>query len=239
MLRATSVADRPSHSVKHNTELLCLLKQNAFAGRPFAILAKIPLMSGKAIRMRAWTRQVPQVWDEINNTGRYLVREEYVRAKNAEISDYYIGLYRWLTEMCRGRVQMPAEAQFPIWLALTEEQRLPAAPNTISLTLDVPDEHLFVLDYDRWGYRVNLWYVPRDAADEAAHNEELARFGIGNEAALISGELGNHYPMLKRKIESSWQRVLAAPNPRMDLNVGAIWEILPEWVQEVEIYEGA
>ena len=185
----------------------------------------------------AWTRQVPQVAEELERTGRYLVLEEYVRAKNAEISDYYIGLYRWLTEMCRGRVDMPADAKFPIWLALTEEQRLRNAPGTISLTLDVPEQNLFVLDYDRWGYRVNLWYVPRDADDERAHNEELARYGIGNEAALITGELGNHYPMMKRKIEASWQRILEAPNERMDLNVGVIWEIRPEWVKEIEVYE--
>lgn len=187
--------------------------------------------------MRAWTRQVPQVWDEIQTTGRYRVLEEYVRAKNADISDYYIELYRWLTAMCRSRVAMPDDAEFPIWLALTEAQRLAPTPNTISLTLDVPEESLFILDYDRWGYRVNHWYVPRDAADEAAHNRELERFGIANEAALITGEIGNHYPALKRKIQASWQRIFEAPNPRMDYNVGVIWEILPEWVVEVEAYE--
>lgn len=186
--------------------------------------------------VKAWTRQVPQVWDELQRTGRYLVLEEYVRAKNAEISDYYIELYRWLTEMCRSRVNIPDDAKFPIWLALTEEQRLPAAPDTMSLTLEVPEDVLFVLDYDLWGYRVNLWYVPRDAADEKAHNEELKRYGIGNEAALITGELGNHFPAIKRKIQNSWMRTLEAPNPRADLNVGVIWEILPEWVQEVEMY---
>ena len=195
--------------------------------------------NGTELRMatiRTWTRQVPQVWDEIESTGRYLVKEEYVRAKNAEISDYYIELYRWLTEMCRSKVDIPADAKFPIWLALTEEQRLPAAPGTISLTLDVPENVLFMLDYDRWGYRVNHWYVPRNAADEAAHNKELERFGIGNEAALITGELGNFHPALKRKIQSSWARTVEAPNPRLDLNVGVIWEILPEWIYEVEQY---
>ena len=186
--------------------------------------------------VRAWTRQVPQVKDEIDRTGHYLVREEYVREKNAEISDYYIELYRWLTEMCRSHVNMPEDAKFPIWLALTEAQRLPPAPGTMSFTLDVPEESLFILDYDKWGYRVNHWYVPRDAADEAAHNEELKRFGIGNEAALITGEQGNFYPALKRKIQASWTRVIEAPNPRMDYNVGCIWEILPEWVVETELY---
>ena len=184
-----------------------------------------------------WTRQVPQVWEEIQSTGRYLVLEEYVRAKNLEISDYYIELYRWFTEQARSRVSMPDDAKFPIWLALCQEQRLPEAPGTISLTLEVPDAALMVVDYDKWGYRVNHWYVPKDAEDEAAHNEELARFGIGNEASLITGEQGNFYPALKRKIQASWSRVFDSPNPRMDLNVGAIWEILPEWVKEVEVYE--
>ena len=40
-----------------------------------------------------WTRQVPQVMEEIERTGRYVVREEYVRAKNDTISDYYLGLH--------------------------------------------------------------------------------------------------------------------------------------------------
>lgn len=184
-----------------------------------------------------WTRQVPQVWDEIQETGRYLVLEEYVRAKNLEISDYYIELYRWFTEEARKHVNVPSDAKFPIWLSLTEEQRLGPALHTISLTLDIPEDHMVIVDYDKWGYRVNHWYVPKDEADERAHDEELKRFGIGNEASLITGEAGNFYPSLKRKIQSSWSRVFESPNPRMDLNVGAVWEIRPEWVVEVEIYD--
>ena len=185
----------------------------------------------------AWTRQVPQVWEEIQRTGTYLVLEEYVRAKNLEISDYYIGLYRWLTESCRPLVpSMPAEAKFPVWLALTEAQRLGEAENTISLTLEVPRDALFIIDYDKWGYRVNDWYVPRDAADEAAHNEELERLGIANEAMLIITDKGNYYPAMKSKIVRSWQRVLEGPNQNMDNNVGVIWEIKREWVKDVEFY---
>ena len=185
----------------------------------------------------AWTRQVPQVWDEIQQTGRYLVLEEYVRAKNAEISDYYIELYRWFTEEARKRIDMPEEARFPIWLALCEEQRLAPASDTISLTLELPESSVMIVDYDKWGYRVNHWYVPLDADDERAHNEELERYGIGNEAALITGQQGNFYPALKRKIQASWSRVFDPPNPRMDLNVGTIWEIRREWVKDVEVYD--
>ncbi len=187
--------------------------------------------------LRAWTRQVSQVWDEIQETGRYLVLEEYVRAKNLEISDYYIELYRWFTEQARSRVDMPAEARFPVWLALTEAQKLGPAPGTVQFMLEIPEEHVLVVDYDKWGYRVNHWYIPTDAADEAAFNNELERFGIGNEALLITGEQGNFYPALKRKIQSSWQRVFEAPNPNMDMNVGTVWEIRREWVKDIEFYD--
>ena len=51
----------------------------------YILIPKVPAMT----TVKAWTRQVPQVWEELQQTGRYLVKEEYVRAKNAEISDYY------------------------------------------------------------------------------------------------------------------------------------------------------
>lgn len=186
----------------------------------------------------AWTRQVPEVWDEIQKTGRYMVKEEYVRTKNGDISDYYLAMYRWLSHGCQSRVaDFPEGADLPIWLALTENQRLGAVENAISLTLEVPRSSLFVLDYDRWGYRLNNWYVPTDAEDERRHNEELERMGIGNEAALIDSQKGNFYPALKTKIIRSWDRVFEHPNPDMNLNVGIIWEIRPEWVKEVEFYD--
>lgn len=185
----------------------------------------------------AWTRQDAAVMDELERTGHYQVREEYVRIKNGSISDYYLGLYHWLTQGCRSRVAMPPDATLPIWLALTEAQKLGAAPGCVTLELEVPEESLFVLDYDLWGYRVNNWYIPRDPADERAHNDELARMGIANEALLVMGEQGNYYPQLRTKLTRSWERVFEGPNEDMDHNVGVIWEIRPEWVRDVVRYE--
>ena len=190
--------------------------------------------------MIAWTRQVPQVWDELQSTGRYRVKEEYVRAKNMEISDYYLKLYRWLTNGCKSCVSaMPQDADLPIWLAMTEDQRLGAAPDTISLTLEVPKDALFLVDYDKWGYIVNHWYVPRDEADDDRHNAELKSMGIVNEAALITTDKGNFYPQMKSKIIRSWQRLFEPMPADVNLSdyVGVIWEIKPEWVKEVEFYD--
>ena len=183
----------------------------------------------------AWTRQVSQVLEEIERTGSYHVREEYVRAKNGEIADYYLGLYRWYTQQARRRIAIPAEYDLPIWLSLTEAQKLPPAPGTVSFTLEIPEDQIIIADMDKWGYRVNYMYVPTDPADERRHNEELQRMGIGNEAALVSGPKGNFYPLMKQKIIKSWDRVFV-PSENMDNNVGTIWEIRPEWIKKVEHY---
>ena len=118
----------------------------------------------------AWTRQVKEVLEEIERTGSYHVREEYVRAKNGEISDYYLELYRWYTRQARRRIEIPAEYDLPIWLSLTEAQKLPPAPGTVSFTLEIPADHIVIADMDKWGYRVNYMYVPVDPADERRHN---------------------------------------------------------------------
>ena len=186
--------------------------------------------------IRAWTRQVTQVLDEIERTGRYTVKEEYVRIKNGSISDYYLKHYRWLTAQCRRFIDIDPQLDLPIWLALTEDQRLGCARGNVSLTLDIPEDKIVLIDYERWGYQLNDMYVPSSPQDEKLFNEELKRYGISNEASLITGNAGNFYPLLKQKILKSWERVFT-PSPVMSENVGCIWEIRPEWITEIERYD--
>ena len=68
--------------------------------------------------MTLWTRQVPQVWEELETTGVYRVKEEYIRIKNDTIADFYIGLYRWYTNEARKYIDIPKELHFPIWLCV-------------------------------------------------------------------------------------------------------------------------
>jgi hypothetical protein len=184
--------------------------------------------------LRVYTRQAAIMYEELQRDGRYVCLEEYVRSKNDTITDYYVSLYRWLAEGCKRRgMVVPQGAEFPIWLALTEEQKLGRVEGTVSLTLDIPREEVFILDYDKWGYRVNYFYVPKDPADEAAHQRDLERRGIANETAITMGHAGNFHPDVKAKITRSWERVFQ-PNEDMRKNVGICWEILPEWVVDAQ-----
>lgn len=41
-----------------------------------------------------YTRQSKKVLEELEKTGEYRVKEEYIRMKNDSISEYYLKLYR-------------------------------------------------------------------------------------------------------------------------------------------------
>lgn len=192
--------------------------------------------SGETITL--WTRQVPEVWEELERTGTYHVKEEYIRIKNDTIADYYLGLYRWYTNEARKYIDIPKELEYPVWLSVTDEMMLQLVENTIILKLEVPKEKVLMANMEAWGYVVNYWYVPLNDEDAKKHAEELKYYGVTEEDTLISTSKGNFYPTLKRKILSSWKRVFTMPPANNNDAVATVWEIKKEWVKEVQRYEG-
>ncbi len=195
-------------------------------------------MDEKAKTITLWTRQVPQVWDELEHTGIYRVKEEYIRIKNDTIADHYLGLYRWYTNEARKYIDIPKELEYPIWLSVTDEMMLQLVENTIILKLEIPEEKVVMANMEAWGYVVNHWYVPLNAEDAKKHEEELKKNGVTEEDTLISTSKGNFYPLLKRKIISSWSRVLTMPPANNNDAVATVWELRKEWVKEVLRYHG-
>ena len=185
--------------------------------------------------IKAYTRQRAEVLMELEKNGVYQVKEAHIREKNDSISEYYLDLYRWYTREAAKRVPLPARAEFPIWLFLRKEEKLPLIPGTVVLELEIPKDKVVITEVERWGYRVNYMYIPLDAADEKNHEAELKRYGIGNETALIQTAKGNFYPLLKRKIIASWQRLFAPPrDSALVVSQGTVWELRKEWLINVE-----
>lgn len=83
---------------------------------------------------------------------------------------------------------------------------------------------------------MNYWYVPLDAKDEEKHKRELKRLCIAAEDDLVLTDKGNFYPLLRRKIIGSWQRVFTMPPLNQQDEVGTVWEIRKEWVKSVCVY---
>lgn len=180
-----------------------------------------------------WTRQHPAVLEELERTGRYLTREEAIRAKNGDMADFYLELYRWYARVGERYVPRPADAQYPVWVSLSQDSMLQPVEGTVVLTLSVPEDALLITDMERWGYRVNQWYIPLDAEDEKRHNAELERYGIASEGALIDSDKGNFYPLLRSKIIKSWDRLFTCPPRPGDMAQATLWELQREWVREV------
>ncbi len=186
--------------------------------------------------MDLWTRQVPHVWDILQEEGIYAVKEAYIRQKNESIADYYLQLYSWFSNTARKYIPVPARLQYQIWLCINDETMLQPVENTIILKLKAPKDKVLIVNMAAWGYVVNYWYVPLDDADAAAHQKELQRYGIHSEDALVSTSLGNFYPLLKRKIVNSWERVFTLTPVNEQDAVAVMWEIQREWVEEVRHY---
>ncbi|MBN2899000.1 MAG: DUF3841 domain-containing protein [Clostridia bacterium] len=110
--------------------------------------------------------------------------------------------------------------------------QLQPVDHSIILELEIDASEVVITDSEKWGYVVNFLYLPLDHNDLKAHNQELKRFGIGNESALIMGDKGNFYPLLKRKIEKSWDR-LFDDYALSAIRQGTIWEIRKEQVVKV------
>ena len=183
--------------------------------------------------MKIWTRQHPGVLEELERTGRYRVREEAIRLKNGDMSDYYLELYRWYVRRGGRLVPVPEGVEYPVWVSLTTESMLQPVEGSVVLELDVPDDLVLVTDVEKWGYRVNYWYIPKSPEDERRHNEELRRYGIASETALVQTDKGNFYPALKRKIVDSWDRLFDAPPADFSAAQGTVWELRREWLTRV------
>ena len=183
--------------------------------------------------MMAWTRQHAGALKTLEQEGVFRVTEDYIRQKNGLISEYYLDLYDWYVRQAREIVPMPAGVSYPVWLFLKETDKLPPLEGTVVLKLDIPEELIVLSDSERWGYRVNYMYVPLDEEDRRSHEDELERYGIGNEPALIQTAAGNFYPLLKRKIITSWSRVFQKPAKGYKAVQGTVWELRAEWLQEV------
>ena len=186
-----------------------------------------------------WTRQVSEIMKEIEENGIYKVKEEYIRKKNDTISDYYLKLYKWFTREAKKHIETEDEYLYPIWFSVADEFRLRPVEGTVTLKLKIPSKDILLCNYDAWGYVVNYFYVPLDEADKLRHKEELAKYGLTSDDELFLTAKGNFYPLLKRKIEKSWERIFTLkPDDEKACLVAAAWEIKKEWIEEVEHYEG-
>ncbi|MFV0363010.1 MAG: DUF3841 domain-containing protein [Suipraeoptans sp.] len=186
----------------------------------------------KSERITLWTRQVPEVLEELNASGVYTVKEEYIQKKNGDITSYYLDLYKWFTLEAKKYISIDDSLKYPVWLSVNQELMLQPVENSVILELEIPTSEILIINENAWDYRVNYWYVPIDNEDEQNHNFMLKNNGIANESEITMGNKGIYYPFIKNKIIKSWERVFTLP-PKDNQEVATVWQLKKEWIKKV------
>lgn len=181
-----------------------------------------------------YTRQSPKVFETLKNNGIYTVDESYIVWKYTTISEHYASLYRHLTLLAGDYIDIPDGLLYPIWLSPEGTELLPDADETVFLKLDIPEGKYILANNEVWDFMINHLYFPKDKEDELAHEAEIARYGISSPSSLISGDIGNFYPLLKQKVIKSWDRVFSMMPPDPSNIVGLCWELRSEWLLEAK-----
>ncbi len=180
---------------------------------------------------RVWTRQNKAVLDEIKKNGIYRVKERYIRKKLDTCADIYLDVYKWLRNEAGKRMQIPDKAEYPIWLTTEEELKLPMSKGFVFFELEVPPKEIMVFDMLKWDYIANYLYLPKDDQDRKKFKDKLEKYNISVESDIY---LQDFYPMLKKEMTSSWERLFDNDIKLSDKEVGICWEIKDEWIVDYE-----
>lgn len=179
-----------------------------------------------------WTRQTAEVLKELETTGEYRVKEEYIRKKNGDIAGYYLELYRWYTEKSRAYLPAAVEGEFPIWFSLNSDYRLQKTEGTVIIRARIPGEMALVIDAGRWDSRGNHMYICKNAKDRADFEKLLNTYGIYDET-ILADRKGIFYPMLRKRMMESWERLFTMPPDRPENGYATTWVLKQEWIEEI------
>lgn len=181
-------------------------------------------------KIKIWTRQHEDIVDILEKEERYIVKEEYITNKMENCSHFYLDVYTWYTKKAQKIVPKPDDVKYPIWVSVSDNYMLQPVEGTVVLELLIDEDELVVMDVEKWGRIVNYWYVPTSREDEDEHDKKLKKFGLSDDS---SAYMSNFYPLLKREIIASWDRLFDNSYYLCDLRQGAIWEVKKEWIVNI------
>lgn len=180
--------------------------------------------------IRVWTKQHGSVLRQLEQTGRYTARKDYVSLDLQEHAPLVLEVYDWLVAHCPGAAIRPPDAQLPVWVSFERSAAMLPSDGAVILELLVDSGAVTPVNIAKWGAILNYSYIPLDAADAARHRRFLEDCGISDAKALMTP----FYPQLRREIVESWPRLF---DDSVSLGSGAayglLWEVRAEWIVSV------
>lgn len=185
-------------------------------------------------KVTVWTRQHENVWKVLQESGRYIARKEYIEMENQEDTGIVLRAYDWLASHGPNLSGKPADVQYPVWISLTQESKMPPEQGNVILELSIEEADITRINITKWSMILNYSYIPLSEADAKQHRALLEMYGTNDVKAVMT----SFYPEIKREITDSWSRLfddsVVVGN---DLVYGTVWELRKEWVREVTCAE--
>jgi hypothetical protein len=185
-------------------------------------------------KIKLWTTQDKRALKEIESKGVYRASLGSIIEKYDTCSDIYLNVYRWFSKTASAVIPKPEGVEFPIWAAFEKELSFGLIEGQVRFELEVDSENVLIFDSGKWDYILNYWYIPENSTDNAEFEKKLNLYGIKNKSLIC---MTNFYPILKREVENSWER-LFDPNIRISgIDQAALWEIRTEWIKNTTFAE--
>lgn len=176
-----------------------------------------------------WTAQTQRVLDTLEKDGVYYVKKQYVEEKYQETAWSFRLAYHFMGEQMAKRVKRPIDAESPVWM-YKEPKWAGAQGSAPLIELEVPSEELILFDLRKWNRILNMSLVGTEA-EQRTLDEELKRQGISDISDVFQKPF---YPVLKRKVMKSWEKLFEETDVEEGYLQGASWRLRKEWIVSIK-----
>jgi hypothetical protein len=182
-------------------------------------------------KIELWTQQSKKVKELLFAQQRLTVKKRYIEQKYGSEAKIFLKAYDFFIKEAKKIVQKPNDAEYPFWAAADPQTALSGGGGFL-IRLKVPKDRVIFFDKKKWNQILNLSYIADDQEDLKKHKKTLKKYGITDDSEII---LSPHYPVLKKKIKESWEKLFEGKNDgfNSEKKGAALWELRSEWVEEI------
>lgn len=107
-----------------------------------------------------WTRQHENVWNMLQETGRYTARREYIQLDLQEQAPLVLAAYDWLAAHGPEAGNRPEDVDYPVWVSFSRDGTMLPDAHTVILELALPPSRITHINIAKWGMILNYSYIP-------------------------------------------------------------------------------
>jgi len=181
-------------------------------------------------KLKVWTAQANVVIDTIEEKGIYHVKRDFILKKYQEISKLFLEPYDWFIRRAASIVSPPPGAEYSIWVYCDPIMISNYAPGDYIIEAEVPRDQMILFDQAKWQRILNHSYISVDPQDEERFKRAVRKQGLQHESKALTT---NFYPILKREIMNSWDRLFDDSIKLSEDKMAALWEIRKEWITNI------